>query len=436
MIHITSETTVPTVDSTLNILRQYSEIMPTFIDFDKTCQYLSFFQLNAERMKEPLYEILQFKDMGGITVADAMKRYLMKTVGPSGFKTTQNGISLSKTSIDAAKESGTMSDEVSQVVSAYQKFTSYRKMARTLLDLLQYPVCALTSYDNHRMLVCRPSIERQNTGRAAYNNPAIQNFPRVVQDILTVPKGWILLHTDSGQVEPRITYSTFIKDKQIQTLIMLYDDAYLGLVHYIFLSDEDIASGRTDFVAQEVTDEMRSKRKAFKTFGNAVMYGSTSNPSNDPVKAAMIKRIGNHKLRQQRIKEIDNQLIHGIREFPCAFGTKIDISKSDKLQFGGNYEQEKEELIRLAINNPIQGTAAELFRISVREAHRILSLKASNSAIINYVHDAGTFAIAESDYDKVYDELADVVAYDVEGWLPIKAEPEKGRGGGLFEDLY
>ena len=98
-----------------------------------------------------------------------------------------------------------------------------------------------------------------------------------------------------------------------------------------------------------------------------------------------------------------------------------------------------DELLKLAINNPIQATAADLMRLSVYEANKIMMNKAKKSYIVNYVHDAGSFAIHEDDYDKIADDLGDIVAYDVEGWLPIYAEPEFGRKNGehgLFKDLY
>jgi DNA polymerase-1 len=290
------------------------------------------------------------------------------------------------------------------------------------------------------MLILRPVWEKQNTGRIAMQRPAIQNLHRLIQEVITVPEGYVLLHTDSGQVEPRIVYSAFIKDPQIQALIRLYDDAYFGVLHYIFLPQEVINSGTTDFVAQEITDEMLENRKQLKTFNNAVMYGSKSNVSGNPIKAAMIKRIGEHPARIEWTNQLLEEIRRGNTVFKTAFGTPINTAYSSKLEGGnlraGSYEEEK---LRLAINNPIQGTAADLMRVSVYEANRILMNKAKKSYIINYVHDAGMFGIYEDEYDAVAKDLADIVAYDIDGWLPINAEPEFGRDHGkkgLIEDLY
>ena len=95
--------------------------------------------------------------------------------------------------------------------------------------------------------------------------------------------------------------------------------------------------------------------------------------------------------------------------------------------------------MRLAINNPIQGTAADLMRLSVAEANRILMNKAKKSVIVAYMHDAGVFAVHEDEFSNLEKELGDIVSYQVEGWLPIYAEPDTGRRGGadgFIKDLY
>jgi DNA polymerase I-like protein with 3'-5' exonuclease and polymerase domains len=154
----------------------------------------------------------------------------------------------------------------------------------------------------------------------------------------------------------------------------------------------------------------------------------------------MIKRIGSHPARIEWTNELKNQISRGNTIFKTAFGTPINTAYSSKLTNGnlraGSID---EEMLRLAINNPIQGTAADLMRVSVYEANRILMNKAKKSYIINYVHDAGMFGIHEDEYDAVAKELSDIVSYDVDGWLPISAEPEFGRKDAklkLIEDLY
>ena len=185
----------------------------------------------------------------------------------------------------------------------------------------------------------------------------------------------------------------------------------------------------------EITDQLKASRQKIKTYGNAVMYGSKANTENDPVKDAMIRRIGSHPLRTRLVEDLTSKLNSGEKVFYTYFGTPIDISKSPKIESYQERDNFVSELVKLAINNPIQGTAADLMRASCDRANTII-MNSKKSAIINYVHDAGTFAIADEDYDSIADELADIVAYQVDDWIPIKAEPEFGRLPGFYPDVF
>lgn len=438
MIHVDKNTYIPSVEETLGTLRMHTSMMPQFVDFDKVMMNINYLQFEIENVSKPLFEVIGRPV--GVNAADNMKAWLIKHEDVSGFNMAKTGLSLDKKSIDAALESETLTEFGQSLIKVYQSYSNYVKTRGTLISLLQNPISNVPSCDGHRMLIIRPDFEPQNTGRIGMRNPAVQNFPHAIQEITTVPEGYVLLHTDSGQIEPRIVYSVYIKDPQIQALIRLYNDAYFGILHYITMPEELILSGTTNFQKNEITEEMQAGRKGIKTYSNAVMYGSTSNPSGDPIKAKMIERIGKHPSRRALVESLMRQINAGVRTVYTAFGTPIDMNKSPKLS-GDSLRAEtvEDELLKLAINNPIQGTAADLMRVSVYEANRILMNEGKKSYIIDYVHDAGRFAIHEDDYGKVADKLGDIVHYEVDGWLPIYAEPEFGRDGGsrgLIKDLY
>lgn len=436
MIHVDKNTRIPSVDETLKILSMHNKMMPIFLDFDKLHQYLGSLLLDSQDIEGPLFDVIGYSDNSMNSLMQTMQNFISGRGYSNLFRRNSKGISLDKPSVTGAFETGMMDEGSKSVVLAYQRYTNYKKTIRTLMGLLQLPISDLLSVDNHRMLICHPNMAPQNTGRIAYLDPALQNLPRGLQDLTTVPKGWVRLHCDSGQIEPRSVYSSFLPDEQIIKLINLYDDAYFGVLHYATMPMEHITSKRMEFTPMEITEELKVGRKSIKTHNNAVMYGSTSNVGNDPSKAALIERIGKHPLRMAKINDLQDKINHGERVFRTYFGTPINILNSKKLTDEMSAEEENYELLKLAINNPIQGTAADLMRVSVSEANRLLSLKASKSYITMYIHDAGVFAIHEDDYDKVADELADIVAYDVPGWIPIKAEAVFGRDEGMFEDLY
>lgn len=419
MLKLDKNTTIPTVEQTLNTLRMHNAMMPTYVDYDMLL--MSIFKLNTLIRQN---DNALFSELGLLSSASrvhAIKQYILERRLEGYFgKTGKGELSLDKASIDAALQSN-ISEEAKMLLKFYRAASTYEKVRGQLIPFLQNPMSDKLSFDGHRMLEVRPTWSAQNTGRVAMSKPAIQNMSRAVQSLITVPKGYKLIHCDSGQVEPRIIYSTFLCDKQIQALIRLYDDAYYGILHYVTMPEQYILDGRTEFEKREITDELKDRRSRIKTYGNAVMYGSTSNKENDPVKEAMIKRIGNHPSRLQKLEEIKKDIAMGRTVFRTFFGTPIDAGLSSKLA-GGTYNQQ-EELLKLGINNPIQGTAADLMRYSVYQANKILT-NVKDSYIVNYVHDAGTFCVAEDEYDEVGELLMGIVGYDVEGWLPIHADGE------------
>lgn len=438
MIHVTKDTYIPSVDEALGTLRLHNSMMPQFIDFDKLMMELNYLQTLIKKISGPLFSVIGRPPK--VSAADNMKSWLVRNNQTSGFSFGKEGLSLSDPSITGAIDSGQLREETVYLIRAYQKYSGYTKMRGTLVSLLQNPISNVPSCDGHRMLIIKPTWWPQNTGRVAMRDPAVQNLNHELQELITVPEGYVKIHTDSGQIEPRIVYSVYIPDPQIQALIRLYDDAYFGLLHYCTMPAPMVGDGNASFKKMEITEDMKAGRQTIKTYSNAVMYGSESNPTGDPVKAAMINRVGKHSLRIDLVRNYQKQIAMGQTVFKTAFGTPIETANSQKLSESTMRADSLEtERLRLAINNPIQGTAADLMRVSIYEANRILMNKAKKSYIVHYVHDAGVFAVHQDDYDAVAKELGDIVSYDVEGWLPIHAEPEEGRDGGsqgLIKDLY
>ena len=103
----------------------------------------------------------------------------------------------------------------------------------------------------------------------------MQNINRDICDIYTAPKGWTMIFSDSGQIEPRITYSAYIRDDLIVKLISAYDDAYYGLLHFILLTDAEeraLRNNMDSLVLHEVTDEMKEKRQRLKVLGLSLIH--------------------------------------------------------------------------------------------------------------------------------------------------------------------
>lgn len=431
MFHLTKETKIPNINSTVAILQRHASDIGVPLDYDRMQEYYAYYTIQHDKLMQHIISytgsttrIQDYKDSDFIT-------FLNRAGVLDHFEKTKGGrYSLGAESIDSVLSKNVLSKEISTIVEKYSLAKSYSVLISPFANIFKdYEIANWETYDNHRMLLVNPIAVPQLTGRVGYQNPAITNFGRVIQDIITVPKGWIKCEVDSGQIDPRISQSWYIHDKQLVKCTNMYNDAYYGYLHYCcFLNDTQRASGNIDLQPFEITDEMKDKRQKFKTFGNAVMYGSTENKAGDPEKANFIRYIGGHPERVRKQQEVESAIMRGEHIFHTYFGTPIDILAGPSAVKDKEYSAEEQfkRQVNRGINAPIQGTAADLFRYSVMKADNLLTLKAPNSRIIAYVHDSGKFMIHENEYDKVIDDIKEIVSYQVEDWIPIYGEYEEG----------
>lgn len=428
---------MPDVDQVCNIMRTHNARMGICFDYDKICEYFSYYTMTGKRIRDNLQKYLRFGLDSKMTGNDFLK--IMAKFGvKEGFLPTQGGgISLKAESIQNAIDSGLYSEDICTILKAYSKMSHSEYIVSSLNAYMRYEPVNCPTFDGHRMIVVHPDWVPQNTGRYAMQNPAVQNIAKEIGDIVTVPKGWVFYECDSSQIEPRIIYSAFIPDPQIQTLIKLYNDAYFGLLHYVTMPIELITKGVMDFEKHEITDDMKDKRQFLKRLGNGVMYGKQSNPSGDQLIENYIQRIGGHPMRVRWQKEAEEAVDRGQKVFNTVFGTPIDITVGDG---GDKYADSganavRNHLVRCAINNPIQGTAGDLNRYSIMACDHFLTRNCPNSVILYSSHDSDKFAIHEDEYDKAMSFLKDATSYQVEGWIPIYSEGSEGRHGGAFADI-
>lgn len=429
MIEVSLKSNIPSIEDCCAILRSYTNEFGIPLDYDRLLEYYYYYSTQANERRIQVERYIGYK---GDSITDRQFiAWLTKNNISTGFLATKGGeISLSGESIQAVISTGLYSSEINTLLKIYGEWKDLSRLVAPFKSIIaEHEVSVQETYDNHRMIITHPEWVPQNTGRIGMSNPALMNIAKELADIETLPKGWVYLTVDSGQIEPRIIQSAFLNDPQIKKCTMIYNDAYFGYVHYCtILTEEERHSGSLDIKPVELSDEIKAKREKFKTYGNAVMYGSTENREKDPDKEAFIRYIGGHRNRVTWQQEVEKKINSGKCIFETVFGTPIDITK------GSSEDSYKDKtsnmyfkhLVRCAINNPIQGTAADLMRLSISRANSILARYATKSYILKYTHDSGTFAIHEDDYDKVADRLREVTSYQVADWIPIYGKAQEG----------
>jgi DNA polymerase-1 len=213
-----------------------------------------------------------------------------------------------------------------------------------------------------------------STGRLSSTNPNLQNIPirtergREIRKAFIAEKGKVLISADYSQIELRI-------------LAHISEDA--GLIR-AFQEDQDIHTATASEIFNvppgDVTADLRRQAKAVNfgiAYGQGV-FGLAETLGIARGEAKMI--IERYFERFPGVKKYMEQVVHQAYEKGCVetlFGRKRFIkeirSKNQALRKFGE---------RAAINAPIQGTAADLVKIAMIEAHQNLPIP-----LVLQVHD-------------------------------------------------
>jgi len=257
------------------------------------------------------------------------------------------------------------------------------------------------------------------TGRLSSSEPNLQNIPirtdvgREIRQAFIAERGAILLSADYSQIELRVLAHMSGDPALIKT----------------FQNNEDVhtrtASEIFGLTPEEITAEMRRKAKAVN-FG--IIYGiSAFGLAQDiGVSNAEAKRyIDNYFARYPRVREfIDHTITEAKKNgyVSTLFGRRRFIPELASSSVAVRNFGE-----RMAINTPIQGTAADLIKLAMINIQKRLSRKDLRSQMILQVHDELVFEVPDREIDK----MKTLVREEMEGVLtlsvPIRVDMGMGK---------
>ena len=418
-----------------NILQTESNEFGSYFDYDRIVEYISFHKLRLAQEMKYFYSI---SNDFSYTVTKRVEtiNMLKSKFGVSAGAFGQNGTTLDKEVINMLVESYPEDTAIGQFIRKYKQATHDSYMISYLGQYEALEKVRTLSYENHRMVLAHPKWKVASTSRILGSDPSVQNVPKEFADIVTAPKGYQLIFSDSGQIEPRITYSVFLADPVIKHLITMYDDAYYGLMHFISMDALERASAYenvNNIIIKPVTDEMVIGRKILKVLALAGNYGSSNLDAIDPVLGPLYDQfVVKHPIRLQLERDIRSAVRSGVSTFYGAFGTPVTPDETSQYKKGG--PGWFEHVVRCGINNPVQTTASELMCFSVDRATHLLAGGAKGH-INYYKHDEGSFYVLDDYVDELKPKLRDCVSYQIEGWIPIGSDLVVGRKEGFRDTM-
>ena len=252
------------------------------------------------------------------------------------------------------------------------------------------------------------------TGRISSTEPNLQNIPtrielgKQLRKVFKPKEGYIYIDADYSQVELRVL-AHISKDENMMKA---------------FLHDEDVhkqaASKVLGIPIEEVTKEQRSSAKAvnfgivygISDFGLSEQLGISRKEAKNYIEQYLEKYSGIQKFMNDIVEEAKEKgyvetLFHRRRYIP-----ELKSNNYMVRQFGA----------RVAMNTPIQGTAADIMKIAMISIYRKLKEQNLDAEIVLQVHDELILECNINQKDIVAELLKESMENAIKMDVPLKVE--------------
>jgi DNA polymerase-1 len=316
---------------------------------------------------------------------------LFEKLGLKPGRKTKTGYS---TDEDTLTQLATQHDLPAQILT----YRSISKLKSTYVDALP----ELVSPETHRL---HTSLNQTvaATGRLSSTDPNLQNIPVKgdyglrIREAFIAPKGHTLLCADYSQIEPRIL-AHLSQDPRLLDVFEKGEDIHMATAMDIF-----------HLPASQITREMRRAAKSvvfgivygISPFGLSQNIGVPQAEAKKYIETYFEKYAGVRALMDRNIAEgkekgFTTTILGRRRPIP-------ELQSGDPVQRGFGE--------RMAVNSPIQGSAADLIKVAMLNVSKALHHEMPHTKMILQVHDELIFEVPE----KELDEAKRLVKQEMEG---------------------
>jgi len=328
------------------------------------------------------------------------------------------GIKKGKTGLSTSAEELEKLHGLHPIIDEISNFRELTKLQNTYIDVLPGLVNKKTNriHTHFNQTVTA-------TGRLSSSDPNLQNIPirselgREIRKAFIAEPGNILISADYSQIELRIVASLAQDKRMIE----------------IFNKDEDIhkatAAAINNVPLDEVTKEMRYAAKEVN-FG--VLYGM--GPYGLSWRAGISQAEAKDFIRKyfeafSGVREyIDRTLEFTKKEGYCEtlFGRRRYLPELN----AGNF-QLRAAAERMAINHPVQGTAADLMKMAmIKVSEEIKKLRNKEIKILLQVHDELVLEVKKESAEEVANLVKNIMEKVVTLRVPVKVGVSINRSWG------
>ena len=261
------------------------------------------------------------------------------------------------------------------------------------------------------------------TGRLSSTEPNLQNIPmrmelgRRIRKVFIPQEGCIFMDADYSQIELRVL-AHMSDDKQLIEAYKMDEDIHRITASKVF---------HTPF--EEVTDLQRRNAKAvnfgivygISSFGLSQDLSITPREAKEYIDAYFKTYPGIRKFLERTVDEAKDK---GYCE--TMFGRRRPVPELKSTNFNQRSFGE-----RVAMNSPIQGTAADIIKYAMVHVYDALKAKGLKSKLILQIHDE---LLIETRMDEV-EEVREVLSYEMQNAceLAVKLEIDLHTGTDWYE---
>jgi len=424
----------------LALLELYQVLKPKLIDFGVTSPY--------EKLDLPLMKILAKMELQGVSLDCGYYKELeilfgqeLEKIDEEIFKVTQDKINLR-----SPKQVGELLFEKLKLPVIKKTKTGYSTDADVLTELASMnlhpvPELLLKSRELEKLLSTyvrtlptlvdtktnkihtHYQLANAATGRLSSDHPNLQNIPVRTENGRKLRRGFIaspgrvLLSADYSQVELRLL-AHFSQDESMLEAFKHERDIHKQTAAEIF-----------EVPLEQVTKEMRNSAKAIN-FG--LMYGQTSFGLSQALKIPQgeaKKYITNYFKKFSSVKIY----LDSLKELAESTGYAETLFERKRIlpEINSTNRQVKSMAERVAINSPIQGTAADIIKLAMIHIDQELSHRQLKSKMILQVHDELIFDVFPDELEQMKAIVKEKMETAVD--LSVVLKVEMGTGVNWYD---
>ncbi|MFA5128961.1 MAG: DNA polymerase I [Patescibacteria group bacterium] len=260
------------------------------------------------------------------------------------------------------------------------------------------------------------------TGRLSSSNPNLQNIPakgelaEAVRKAFVAPRGFKILAADYSHIDLRVIASLADDKNMIKSFRAGAD------IH------QETASQIWNVSPEKVTPQLRQAAKTIN-FGVTYGMGARALASGAGITIDEAKQfIGKYFTVYEGVRnflEETRQKARDLGYVETLFGRRRYLP-----EIYSPVPQIAAEAERMAINMPVQGTAADIMKLAMIKIAAGLPKISPTSKMILQVHDELVFEVASSDIKKVANFVKETMAEAVKLKVPLTSQIEVGENWG------